>query len=31
MAAAMDAAGLAARVHNDDEWGATVVVGARKA
>ena len=31
MAAAMDAAGLAARVHNDDEWGATVVVGAQKA
>jgi release factor glutamine methyltransferase len=31
MAAAMDAAGLAARVHSDDEWGATVVTGARKA
>jgi release factor glutamine methyltransferase len=31
MAAAMDAAGLAARVHTDDEWGATVITGARKA
>jgi release factor glutamine methyltransferase len=31
MAAAMDAAGLAARVHSDDEWGATVVAGARQA
>jgi release factor glutamine methyltransferase len=31
MAAAMDAAGLAARVHSDDEWGATVVAGAWKA
>jgi release factor glutamine methyltransferase len=31
MAAAMDAAGLAARVHSDDEWGATVITGARKA
>jgi release factor glutamine methyltransferase len=27
MAAAMTAAGLAARVHSDDEWGATVVTG----
>src|SRR5690349_24823574 len=27
MAAAMDAAGLAARVQSDDEWGATVVTG----
>ena len=31
MAAAVDAAGLAARVHTDDEWGATVVTGAWKA
>lgn len=31
MAAAMGAAGLAACVQSDDEWGATVVVGARKA
>lgn len=31
MAAAMDAAGLAAHVHSDDEWGATVVAGTRKA
>jgi release factor glutamine methyltransferase len=31
MAAAMDAAGLAARVHSDDEWGATVITGAQKA
>ena len=27
MAAAMTAAGLAAQVHEDDEWGATVVTG----
>ena len=27
MAAVMTAAGLAARVHSDDEWGATVVTG----
>jgi release factor glutamine methyltransferase len=31
MAAAMDDASLAARVHTDDEWGATVITGARKA
>jgi release factor glutamine methyltransferase len=31
MATAMDATGLAARVHSDEEWGATVVTGARKA
>jgi release factor glutamine methyltransferase len=31
MAAAMTSAGLAARVHSDDEWGATVVAGARAA
>jgi release factor glutamine methyltransferase len=31
MAAAMNAAGLAAHVHTDDEWGATVVTGGRKA
>jgi release factor glutamine methyltransferase len=29
MAAVMTAAGLAARVHSDDEWGATVVTGIR--
>ncbi|MGH3250259.1 MAG: putative protein N(5)-glutamine methyltransferase [Trebonia sp.] len=31
MAAAMTAAGLTARVHSDDEWGATVVTGIRPA
>jgi release factor glutamine methyltransferase len=30
MAAAMTAAGLAARIHEDDEWGATVVTGASR-
>jgi release factor glutamine methyltransferase len=30
MAAAMTAAGLAARVHEDDDWGATVVTGASR-
>lgn len=29
MAAAMDGAGLAARIHDDDEYGATVVTGIR--
>jgi hypothetical protein len=29
MAAEMDSAGLAARIHDDDEYGATVVTGTR--
>jgi hypothetical protein len=29
MAAEMEGAGLAARIHDDDEYGATVVTGTR--